>query len=87
VWGADKPQRPDEKVFVHDIKYAGEAVLDKYKRVSAKLGPSVDALLVTTLDDIAWFLNLRGSDIPFNPVFFSYLIYINPTHGEASGRV
>ena len=32
-------------------------------------------LLLSTLDDIAWLLNLRGNDIQFNPVFFSYLIY------------
>ena len=40
-----------------------------------KLGKSVDALLVTTLDDIASVLNLRGNDIKFNPVFFAYLIF------------
>ena len=31
-------------------------------------------MLVTTLDDIAWVLNLRGNDIEFNPLFFSYLL-------------
>ena len=46
--------------------------------MNEKLTDSVDVLLVTTLDDIAWFLNLRGNDIPFNPVFFSYLIYYLP---------
>jgi Xaa-Pro aminopeptidase len=35
----------------------------------------VDVLLVTALDEIAWILNLRGSDIEYNPVFFSYLLF------------
>lgn len=34
----------------------------------------VDVLVVTALDEIAWFLNLRGTDIDYNPVFFSYVI-------------
>jgi len=33
-----------------------------------------DALLVTALDEIAWFLNLRGSDVSYNPVFLSYVL-------------
>jgi len=41
----------------------------------------VDWLLITALDEIAWCLNLRGSDITFNPVFFSFLAY-NPKNGE-----
>jgi Xaa-Pro aminopeptidase len=35
----------------------------------------VDMMLVTTLDDIAWMLNLRGNDIEYNPLFFSYVIF------------
>ena len=34
-----------------------------------------NSLLITTLDDIAWLLNLRGNDIQFNPLFFSYLLF------------
>lgn len=43
-----------------------------------KVDNSVDHLLVSTLDDIAWFLNLRGTDIDYNPVFFAYLIFHIP---------
>jgi Xaa-Pro aminopeptidase len=39
------------------------------------MGKDADMLLVTMLDDIAWFLNLRGNDISYNPVFFAYLIF------------
>lgn len=38
------------------------------------MGDDADCLLITALDEIAWLLNLRGSDIEFNPVFFSYAI-------------
>lgn len=79
VWGDKKPSRPHEKVFVLDLKFAGETVVEKFKKVSSKLNGKGDALLVTTLDDIAWFLNLRGSDIKFNPVFFAYLLFFLPT--------
>ena len=87
VWGADRPPRPHEKVFVHEVLYAGESVADKYRKVANKLNKSVDVLLVTTLDDIAWFLNLRGKDIHYNPVFFSYLLFHVPTNEQDTGRV
>lgn len=57
-----------------DIKFTGQDTLDKYKTIADKLAGKVDALLVTSLDDICWTLNLRGADIDFNPVFFSFLI-------------
>ena len=76
---------PTEKVFVLEEKYTGASVFDNYKKIGDKLAGSVDCLLVTTLDDIAWFLNLRGSDIPFNPVFFSYLLFF-PAAGDQEGR-
>lgn len=83
VWGSDKPSIPSEKVFVHEEKYSGESVQQKYTKVAAKLENKVDALLVSTLDDIDWLINLRGNDIAFNPVFISYLIfYPSTTEGQ-----
>lgn len=76
IWGEDKPPMPVNKVFVHDIKYAGLSVSEKLDKVKEKLQGKVDALLVTTLDDIDWVLNLKGCDIQCNPVFFSYLILL-----------
>ena len=64
-----------EKVFIHEEKYAGESVKEKYKKVANKLDKKIEALLVTTLDDIDWVLNLRGRDISYNPVFISYLLF------------
>lgn len=59
------------------MKYAGEESVDKYTRLAGKLDGK--PLLVTTLDDIAWLLNLRGTDIDYNPVFFSYVLFFPET--------
>ena len=76
VWGAEKPPVPQAKAFVLDIKYAGETVQEKYAKVSKKMEGKADALLVTTLDDIDWLLNIRGRDIAYNPVVIAYLIFL-----------
>ena len=57
-----------------EMRFAGESTLDKYDRIAEEI-KDVDALLVTALDEICWILNLRGSDIEYNPVFFSYLMF------------
>ena len=81
VWGKDQPVLPETKVFVHEVSYAGRSVADKYKDVKSKLG-DVSVLLVAALDDIAWLLNMRCTDIDYNPLFMSYLIVHNddPVH-------
>lgn len=88
VWGAEKPAIPSEKVFIHEVKYSGESVQQKYDKVAAKLDKKVDVLLVSTLDDIDWLVNLRGNDIAFNPVFISYLLFFPAHQGtEHSARL
>ena len=74
VWGSDKPPMPEAKVFEHLVEYSGLETKQKIEKVQEKLKDKVDVLLVTTLDDINWLLNLRGNDIQCNPVFFSYAI-------------
>jgi Xaa-Pro aminopeptidase len=54
---------PNEKVWILDQKYAGESCRDKYINVAAKMPKDYNSLMITTLDDIAWLLNLRGNDI------------------------
>ncbi|MBO4658760.1 MAG: aminopeptidase P family protein [Prevotella sp.] len=74
IWH-DRPPIPDAPVVVHPQEYAGEDVCSKLHRIRLALkNLGVDALLVTTLDDIAWTLNLRGSDVHCNPVFVAYLL-------------
>lgn len=74
VWGDQRPARTTNKIFHLEPKYTGLTTHEKYQQVQEKLGSSVDCLLVTALDEIAWLLNLRGTDIKFNPVFFSFAI-------------
>lgn len=75
VWATQKPPMPEANVFVHDVKYAGLSVQDKFGKVADKLAKKVDALLITTLDDIDWIVNMRGDDIKYNPVFFAYALF------------
>lgn len=73
IW-ADRPSMPKEPVFELDIRYAGEERKSKLSRIRQymeKVGAKHHIL--TTLDDIAWTLNIRGNDILYNPMVLSYL--------------
>jgi len=71
----ERPSMPDNKVFSLSDDEAGESVESKLKRVRSVIGKKgVSALVLSKLDDIAWLVNLRGSDIECNPVFLSYMI-------------
>ena len=72
IW-ADRPARPSEPAFVHDVQYAGEEASDKIERLLKVLEDNdATAMLVTALDDIAWLLNLRGNDVAFTPVAIAF---------------
>ncbi|MDD3383836.1 MAG: aminopeptidase P family protein [Bacilli bacterium] len=74
IW-KDRPQLSKEKVFSLDITYSGKSTKEKIEEICLKLEKlKAKNNLITSLDDIAWILNLRGNDITFNPVFLSYLI-------------
>lgn len=74
LWTA-RPAIPGHKVCLHPLKYAGETTASKISRIRKSLAVrGADGLLVTALDEIAWVLNLRGSDVHCNPVFVSYLL-------------
>ncbi|CAB0001297.1 unnamed protein product [Nesidiocoris tenuis] len=74
IW-AERPSRPCSELRPHPINYSGKAVCDKVRNVREEMiKKNVDMLVLSELDDIAWLLNLRGSDIPYNPVFFSFMI-------------
>lgn len=73
VWGTDRPARPIEPVKVHERKYAGKEVKVKLEELRKELDKKKSSgFVVSMLDEIAWIFNLRGNDIPYNPVFFSY---------------
>lgn len=74
LW-TDRPVIPDNMVSLHPLEYSGESTSSKISRVRKHLlDCGADGLLVTALDEIAWMLNLRGSDVHCNPVFVSYLL-------------
>lgn len=74
IW-TDRPPVPQDKVSIHPLEYAGEPCHDKMARIRQQL-KSMHAygMLVSAIDDIAWTLNLRGTDVHCNPVFVSYLL-------------
>lgn len=75
VWGKSRPKMPADKVFILEQNWTGESIGEKYNALAGKMGKDADMMVVSTLDDIAWLLNLRGSDIEFNPLFFSYVVF------------
>lgn len=74
IW-KDRPTIPENPVEIQPLKYAGETVGSKLTRIRKALRAlHADGMLVSALDDIAWTLNLRGTDVHCNPVFVSYLL-------------
>ncbi|GAA6018152.1 hypothetical protein JCM10207_006095 [Rhodosporidiobolus poonsookiae] len=87
VW-SDRPERPKEEVFVLEERYTGEGARSKIERVRREMEKSEEVwggdakgrgkrcwgVVLSQLDEIAWLLNLRGSDIAYNPVFFAHLV-------------
>ena len=74
LW-TDRPPIPLDVVSIQPMEYAGESCASKLARIRKCLTQiHACGMLVTALDDIAWTLNLRGSDVHCNPVFVSYLL-------------
>lgn len=74
LW-TDRPAIPGNIVYIHPIEYAGESAGSKLQRIRTALKERhAQGMLVTALDDIAWTLNLRGTDVHCNPVAVSYLL-------------
>lgn len=74
IWN-DRPPVPQDKIEIHPLEYAGETAESKLRRIREALSRAgAGGMLISALDDIAWTLNLRGTDVHCNPVFVSYLI-------------
>lgn len=74
IW-ENRPSLPANPVEIQPLGYAGETLASKVARIRKSLrGLHADGMLVSALDDIAWTLNLRGTDVHCNPVFVSYLL-------------
>nr|WP_039868004.1 aminopeptidase P family protein [Hoylesella timonensis] len=74
IWN-DRPAIPKNKVEIHPLQYAGESTSSKLTRIRKALRlQHADGIMLSALDDIAWTLNLRGTDVHCNPVFVAYLL-------------
>lgn len=74
IW-TDRPSVPLNPVSIQPIEYAGESCHDKLGRIRSNLlRRGAGGMLMTQLDDIAWTLNLRGTDVHCTPVFVAWLI-------------
>ena len=77
IW-TDRPALPKCPVFVHDEKYAGRTAADKMAdALEGARMHGADALFVSALDQVAWLLNIRSSDVRYNPVATSF-VYLGP---------
>ena len=75
LWFGKQPKMSDSKLFVHSEKYSGESVKSKIEKCRKFFASrNADAMLVSTLDEVAWVTNLRGADALCTPIFYSYLI-------------
>ena len=74
IW-EDRPESPRERIYQHDVSYAGRSRRDKLEELREELERKKAQLQVlSSLDDIAWLFNLRGSDIAYNPLFVAYAL-------------
>lgn len=74
IW-KDRPVIPLNKVEIQPEEFTGESVKSKLARIRKEIKANhANGMLVTALDDIAWTLNLRGTDVHCNPVFVSFLL-------------
>ena len=74
LW-ADRPAIPQVPVFTHDVKYAGKSRTEKLAEVRSEMQKlNVSYYLLSSLDDVAWLLNIRGGDVPNTPVVTAYVL-------------
>lgn len=86
IW-EDRPALSAEPIWILDERYAGKSAEEKISQLrSVMKAERADVHIITTLDDIVWLLNIRGNDVPCNPVVLSYLavtmdklyLFLNP---------
>jgi Xaa-Pro aminopeptidase len=81
LWDRDRPPPPTSPVKPHPLKYAGKAAAEKINELQKRLkDEGQDAVVLTLPDSIAWLLNVRGADVPHNPVALAYAVV--PAQGK-----
>ncbi|PHH58550.1 hypothetical protein CDD81_5383 [Ophiocordyceps australis] len=81
VWAEARPQRPRSRIVVLPDDVAGKSVQSKIADLRHEVlsGNKCPGFFISMLDEVAWLFNLRGCDIPYNPVFFSYATITSQT--------
>ena len=73
IWD-DRPTLPQTPVFIHGLEYAGVSCSEKINKIKESIkSKGATSIILSSLDEIAWTLNLRGDDVHCNPLFISYL--------------
>ena len=81
AWGSERPGEPVRPAIVQPLEHAGTPASDKIEAVRKQLAKDgQDAVVLTLPDSICWLLNIRGQDVPHNPVLLSFAIV--PSRGE-----
>ena len=85
AWASERPGVPSDPLRVHPDELAGESVTSKLNRLRESMRlHNASVLVVSALDEVAWLLNLRGSDVDCNPVFFGFVLVTAASHDSSS---
>ncbi len=80
IWGSERPAAPSRPIYEHEARWSDVSRAEKLSALRVALQAArATHLLVSSLDDIAWLNNLRGSDLPVSPLFFAFMM-IDETH-------
>ena len=72
LWN-DRPQLPTQPLYVLEEQYAGQSVADKLEAVRQEMAKhNADVYVLSSLDEIAWLFNIRGTDVDYNPLVIAY---------------
>lgn len=73
IW-EDRPAPVQNPIFCLENQYSGKTAAEKIKIIREKLDSDVHAFVISMMDEVCWLLNIRGSDVQFNPVVRAYII-------------
>ncbi|MGM9837065.1 MAG: aminopeptidase P family protein [Paludibacteraceae bacterium] len=75
LWTDGRPAIPQDTLYEYEERFAGESVASKLERIRCAMTKyKADAMIISALDEIAWLLNIRGTDIEYNPMVISYVV-------------
>lgn len=75
LWVEGRPSIPQNPLYEYEEQYAGESVGSKLVRIREAMSKKkADAMIISALDEIAWLLNIRGTDVEYNPLVISYVV-------------